>query len=159
LKNPPENPLEAVAIYDGGSFWHYVSFGMSDLFAKESEGEASGFGYELTFRLSKKEGADAPLWPVDVLTSLAKAGYRGERFAAGHTIRTGPLDGRPETPLTALLVVEDPGVQRIATPFGTVAFLLFVGVEGAVREKALAEGFDGALAEVKAGNPDLATRV
>lgn len=159
LKRPPENPLEAVAIYDGGSFWHYVSFGMSNLFAKESKGDWSGFGYEFTFRFPKEVGADAPLWPVDVLISLAKAAFKGEEFAPGHTIKTGPIDGRPETPLTALLVVKDPGVQLIDTPHGKVAFLLLVGIEGSVREKVLAVGVDKVLAEISADNPSLVTRV
>lgn len=67
LYNPPENPLEAVAIFDSKSFWHYLSFGMSDLFAKETEGEWSGFGYEFTFRLAKGESdRKPPLWPVNI---------------------------------------------------------------------------------------------
>lgn len=159
LKDPPENPLEAVAIYDAGAFWHYVSFGMSDLFAKESAGEWSGFGYEFTFRCSKEAGAAAPLWPVDVLVGLATSAYQGERYAPGHTIKTGPIDGRSETALTALLVAKDPGVPVIDTPHGKVAFLLLLGVEGPVREKALAAGFDAVLAEISAGNPSLVTRL
>jgi len=159
LGNPPENPLEAVAIHDAGPFWHYVSFGMSDLFAKTSDGEWSGFGYELTFRSPKGVDADPPLWPVDVLISLAKAAYQGAEFGPGHTIQTGPLDGRPQTRLTALLMVKDPGVELIDTPHGKVAFLLLVGVEGSVREKGLAEGVDAVLAEISAANPHLVTRV
>jgi hypothetical protein len=35
LRNPPENPLDGVNVYDGGSFWHYVGFGLSDLYDAE----------------------------------------------------------------------------------------------------------------------------
>jgi suppressor of fused len=158
LKNPPENPLEAVAIWDAGTFWHYVSFGMSDLFTKESKNEWSGFGYEFTFRFPK-DTSDAPLWPVNILVSLAKAAYTGQKFGPGHTIKTGPIDGRPETTATALLMVKDPAIPLLDTPHGKVALLLLVGVEGSIREKGLAIGVDRVLAEISASNPDLVTRV
>lgn len=159
LRNPPENPLEAVALYDAGAFWHFVSFGMSDVYDKESEGDWSGFGYELTFRLPKDGNDDPSLWPVDVLISIARAAYKGEAFAPNHTLQTGPIDGRPETKLTALLMVKDPALPLLETPNGKVAFLLLVGVEGAVREKALATSVADVLEELCATNPDLVTRV
>ena len=158
-RNPPENPLEAVAIYNSGPFWHFVSFGMSDLYAKESEDDWSGFGYEFTFRIGKDGSDQPPLWPVEVMVSLAKAAYKGEDFAPGHTIKTGPIDGQKETALTALLVTMDPAIQVLETPHGKVALLLLVGVEGHVRERALAAGVDAILAELSAKNPDLATHV
>ena len=165
-RNPPENPLEAVAIYDSGAFWHFVSFGMSDLYAKESEGDWSGFGYEFVFRIGKehKSGKEAntdqpPLWPVEVMVSLAKAAYKGDDFAPGHTIQTGPIDGQRSTALTALLVTTDPALPLLATPHGKVALLLLVGVAGQVRERALAVGVDVVLAELSTKNPDLLTRL
>ena len=158
-RNPPENPLEAVAIYDSGAFWHFLSFGMSDLYAKESEGDWSGFGYELVFRIAKNAGEPPPLWPVEVMVSLARAAYTGEDFAPGHTIQTGPLDGQKATALTALLVTTDPAIPLLATPHGKVALLLLVGVEGPVRERALKVGADAVLAELSVKNPALVTRL
>jgi len=158
-RDPPENPLEAVAIYDSGSFWHVVSFGMSDLYAKESEGDFSGFGYEFVFRIGKDGDEQPPLWPVEVMVSLAKAAYKGDDFAPGHTIQTGPIDGQKATALTALLVTTDPAIQLLATPNGKVALLLLVGVEAKVRERALEVGVDTVLAELSIRNPDLVTRV
>lgn len=159
LNDPPENPLEAVAIYDAGAFWHYVSFGLSDLFGLKPAGDGSGFGYELTFRLAKGDGADAPPWPVNILVSLAKAAYCGAQFVAGHTVKVGPIDGREETALTALLTVADPALPSLDTPQGKVAFLLLLGVEGSVREQALAEGIDSVLANISARDPNLITRL
>ena len=158
-RNPPENPLEAVAIYDAGPFWHFVSFGMSDLYAKESEDEFSGFGYEFTFRIAKDGTANPPLWPVEVMVSLARAAYKGEDFAPGHTLRTGPIDGRAETALTALLVTIEPAIQVLETPHGKVALLLLLGVEGSLREQALDIGADAVIAGLSARNPNLVTRV
>ena len=46
LRNPPENPFDGVNVYDAGSFWHYVSLGMSELYGKDDDSEWSGFGSE-----------------------------------------------------------------------------------------------------------------
>ena len=35
LRPVPENPLEAVRIYAAPDHWHYVGFGLSELFATE----------------------------------------------------------------------------------------------------------------------------
>lgn len=160
LRNPPENPFDGVNVYDGGAFWHYVSFGMSDLYGKESSDEWSGFGYELTFRLAKPPSeASAPLWPINLMGSLARAAYTGSAFGPGHTVQIGPIDGQAETTLTALLLSEDPGLPVRDTPNGKLAFLLLVGVEGAVRERAMKEGSEGVLAELRASDPTLMTRL
>lgn len=160
LQNPPENPLDGVSIYDGGAFWHYVGFGLSELYTKESEGDWSGFGYEFTFRLAKTgTRQEPPLWPIDVLISLARAQFAGSDFGPGHTVRTGPLDGESETRLTALLLVEDPGFELQNTPHGKLAFLQLVGVEAETRERALQVGAREVIAELRAHNPELVTRM
>jgi suppressor of fused len=160
LANPPANPLEAVRIYDGGTFWHYVSFGLSDLYRKESADDWSGFGYELTFRVAKTVGEEnPPLWPVSVMVSLASARYTAQDYASGDTVKTGPLDGRPECRLTALLIFEDPAFKVLETPFGKLVFLQLVGVEAETRERALRIGSQRVIDELRFSNPDLITRV
>jgi hypothetical protein len=158
-RDPPENPLEAVALYDPGPFWHFVSFGMSALYAKESDGDWSGFGYEFTFRIGKEVSNKPPLWPVEIMVRLAKAAYQGEDFAPGHTIKTGPIDGQKGTNLTALLVTLDPALKVLETPNGKVALLLLVGIEDQVRERAVAGGVEAILAELSSKNPALVTRL
>jgi hypothetical protein len=160
LKTPPENPFDGVSIYDGGGFWHYVSFGLSDLYAKESNDDWSGFGYEFTFRLAKS-GAEAepPLWPINLMGSLARAVFTGSAFGPGHSVQIGPIDGRPETKATALLLTKDPGLELRETPHGKLAFLLILGVEASVRERALEAGAEQALNEIRDQNPDLVTRI
>lgn len=156
LRSPPENPFDAVNVYDAGTFWHYVSFGMSDLYGKESDDEWSGFGYEFTFRLAKS-GDVAPLWPINVMGSLARAAFTGSAFGPGHTVQLGPLDGRPETKLDSLLLTVDPGLALLDTPHGRVGFLLLVGVQDAVRQRALNEGFGVVLDELRVKNAALVT--
>lgn len=162
LRNPPENPFDGVSIYDGGSFWHYVSFGLSDLYAKESDDDWSGFGFELTFRLTKSNDEEPPLWPINVMGTLGRAVFAGSAFGPGHSVNmVKPLDGpASSSAVTAVLLTKDPGLEDVrVTPHGKLAFLLIVGVEGSVRERALAEGVETVLTEMRTNNPDLATRV
>jgi hypothetical protein len=160
LRQAPHNPLDGVSVYDAGSHWHYVGFGMSDLYEKTSVGTTSGLGHELTFRLAKEKAkAEPPRWPIPVLVSLARAEFAGELLAPGHTIKTGPIDGQPETRLTALLIVEDRGIAPLDTPHGRVAFLQLVGVDGELRERALREGSEALIEELRGRDPDLVTRI
>jgi hypothetical protein len=160
LKNPPENPFDGVNIYDGGSFWHYVSLGMSDLYERVSKDAWSGFGYEFTFRLGKEADQDQepPLWPINLMGSLARAAFTGSNFAHGHTVKIGPIDGRAETKLTALLLVTDPGFGPQETPTGRMGFLQLVGVEAETRERAVEVGMDEVIGELRKQNPELITR-
>lgn len=156
---PPENPLEGINVYDAGDHWHFVGLGLTDLYGKDSPGPASGLGHELTFRLAKREGeAQPPRWPITVLVGVARMELGGERLGPGHTLKTGPLDGQPDTRLTALLVTEDPALPARQTPHGTAAFYLLVGVDAAERERALREGIAGLIGELRARDPRLVTR-
>jgi hypothetical protein len=158
LKDPPENPLDGANIYDAGSHWHYVSLGLSDLYGKESKGDWSGYGYEFTFRLAKSAGEDGvPLWPINILVSMAKAAYKGSEFAPCQTANTGPLDGDPRTKVTALLLARDPAFDLQATPNGKLAFIQLVGVEGPQRERALQVGVQPILDQLQAQDRDLVT--
>jgi hypothetical protein len=48
------DPLDGISVYDGGDFWHFVTYGFSDLYEKETKDpEWSGFGFELTMKLKK----------------------------------------------------------------------------------------------------------
>jgi len=52
-------PLDGINIYDGGSCWHFVTFGLTELYEKECENmRISGCGYELTFKLKKEKYDD-----------------------------------------------------------------------------------------------------
>ena len=31
------DPLEGISIYDGGDYWHFVTYGLSEIFDKESD--------------------------------------------------------------------------------------------------------------------------
>ena len=43
------DPLDGISVYDGGDYWHFVSFGLTEIYDKETDDPAvSGYGYELT---------------------------------------------------------------------------------------------------------------
>ena len=49
------DPLDGISVYDAGDFWHFVSYGLSELYTKECEDpEYSGYGIELTFKLKNQ---------------------------------------------------------------------------------------------------------
>src|SRR5215467_4168257 len=68
------DPLPGLSAYlhedeSGVAHWHFVSFGMSELYEKESEEpDISGWGFEFTFRLKAKAGqTEPPKWPLGFL--------------------------------------------------------------------------------------------
>ena len=111
------------------------SFGLSDLHGDgrvhEPSGpdHASGFGFELTFRLMKAEGSDEssssaaapPTWPAALLQALAKYVFRtGNAFFAGdHVSWHCPLDGSDfEARLQHMLLAEDILLPPVQGPLG-----------------------------------------
>jgi hypothetical protein len=96
------SPLEGLSAYRGPSWWYLVTYGLTELFTKESEDrEWSGWGYEFTMRVPL--APEPPDWPFGVLASLAKLTRNdGTVFGSGHRLQTGhPLAGLP-TRLTAV---------------------------------------------------------
>ena len=43
-----KDPLDGISIYDGGSYWHFVSFGQTEIYEKETDTpDISGYGIHL----------------------------------------------------------------------------------------------------------------
>ena len=122
------SPLEGMSAYPGPSWWLFVTYGLTELYAKEGEDlQQSGWGYELTMRAPISD--DVPEWPFGVLASLARLTQsEGMVFGSGHRLQTGhPIAGLP-TRLTAVAFTLDPELGSIDTPNGRVDFLLVVGI-------------------------------
>lgn len=133
------DPLDGVSVYASASFgvphWHYVSYGLTELYEKESEhAEVSGWGFELTFRLRRPQGeaadADPPIWPINLMQNLARYVFdSGATLDPGdHMDANGPIMRDSDTALSALLFVEDPELPKQATPHGAMQFVQIVGV-------------------------------
>lgn len=122
------SPLQGLSAYRGESWWFLVTYGLTELFPKESDDPAvSGWGYELTMRAPLT--AEAPDWAFGVLASLASLTQsRQMAFGPGHRLQTGhPLAGLP-TKLTAVAFTPDPELGSIDTANGKVDFLLVLGI-------------------------------
>jgi hypothetical protein len=140
--------LQGVSAYRGPSWWYLVTYGLTELFAKESDdSERSGWGYELTMRTPLTD--EAPAWAFGVLVALAGLTRQKQiAFGVGHRLQTGhPLAGLP-TRLTAVAFTLDPELGAIATPHGKVEFLLVVGITTEELERMKATSTAAVLAEL-----------
>lgn len=128
------DPIDGLSIYrnDGDpAHWHYVSYGLSELYRKTSDvAEVSGWGIELTFRLRRDDADEAPIWPMNLMQNLARYVFdTGNVLLPNHHLdANGPIALETPTELTALLFIEDPELRHADTPNGHVQFVQLVGI-------------------------------
>ena len=153
-------PLHGLSIYpvtQPERHWHYVTYGMTELFEKESDvPDVSGWGFEFTMRV-RAHTDKPPRWPLIALVQLAKyVNGPGPVLAPGHRMDTrAPLtDG---SSLEALAFTEDPGLGTIESPFGQAIFLQLVGITRDELERMQASNTDVVLDELRASSPLLVT--
>lgn len=128
------DPLDMICIFESESggipHWHYITYGFTELYEKESDDEdVSGYGFELTFRLKKNED-EPPKWPVNLLQNIARYVFQtGNVFAPGHHMNAnGPIQLGYDTDITALAFISDPELPAIQTENGDVEFIEMVGI-------------------------------
>jgi suppressor of fused-like protein len=127
------NPLDGVSAYEasGPRHWHFVSYGMSDLYQKETDDpEVSGWGFELTLRLKPYDEAEPPVWALNFLNNLGRYVFQsGNPFDVGHHMDlNGPIALGSETAIRAITFARDVQLGSIQTPHGRVTFLQAVGL-------------------------------
>ncbi|MFX0591617.1 suppressor of fused domain protein [Melissospora conviva] len=127
------DPLDGISAYPRAGHWHIVTFGLSELYSKESEDlEESGWGFELTFRLARADDEDEPpMWAMGFLQNIARYVFTtGNAFAPGHHLDiNGPIcQEAPGTAIRAIAFVDDPELDPIDTPHGRLRFLQVVGL-------------------------------
>ena len=132
------DPLRGISIYDGGDFWHFVSYGLSELYEKESEDkEWSGYGFEFTLKLRKSGLADedAEIKTIcGIFQTLARLTFQnGEIFQPDeyiYTRQTKGIDNRQQSALTGFITAWDEAGE-IVTPNGKVQFVKLIGATDA----------------------------
>lgn len=160
--------LAGVSSYDAGDHWHLVTYGLSELWAKQptSHPEYSGWGLELTLRVPRSGGdQQAPGWAFTMLNALARhINATGAVPLAGHRIDLGrPVTGHPDVPdapptgLTAFVVVVDPQLGVVATPNGRLAFHQLVGITEGERQEMIATSTEAVLERLARRHPALTT--
>jgi hypothetical protein len=112
--------------------WHFVTYGLSELYTKESDDpETSGYGLELTFRLRcDPDEVDPPIWAVNFLQDLARYVFEsGNAFDDGHWMTAnGPIAAETETLLCSMAFAYDPELPAIDTPNGRLSFIQVIGL-------------------------------
>lgn len=159
--------LQGCSAYDAGAHWHYITYGLSELYIPEPDADprVSGWGFELTMRVAREIGPAAPAWPFTMLNQIARHISRtSSPLQPGHRIDlrapvTGypHVDGAPDTRLTVLATLMDPELGEITSPNGTVRFLQLVGVTAREKESMLASSTVTVLDELARDNPLLIT--
>lgn len=129
------DPLDGISAYkreEPVPHWHFVTYGLSELYAKESDDpEHSGWGFELTFRLRDDSGAtEPPTWVLSFLQNLARYVFdSGNAFGDGHYLNAnGPIAAGSDTRIRSVAFVRDPELEPIDSAHGRVEFLQVVGL-------------------------------
>ena len=130
------DPLEGISIYDGGDYWHFVTYGLSELYEKESNNQdISGYGMEFTLKLKKGnfENEEAEIRCIcGILQLIARITFtRGEIFKPFEYLYTGQaegIDSKMQSNITGFITIPDNNFNTINTPNGSVEFVEFVGV-------------------------------
>lgn len=130
------DPLQGISIYDAGDSWHFVSYGLTELYDKKSENkDVSGYGMEFTFRLKKGCYDDEEpeiKCTCGLLQQLARVTFqKGERFLPYEYMYSGQtqgIDSKEKSKLTGFITVPDTKAKELDTPNGKVIFVEFIGV-------------------------------
>lgn len=133
------DPLEGISIYDGGDYWHFVTYGLTELRQKRSENkEISGYGMEFTFKLKKDgyEDEEAEIKGIcGILQQIARTTFtKGEIFKEYEYLYTGQkegIDSKMQSNITGFITIPDTKFKTINTPNGKVNFVEFIGVTDA----------------------------
>jgi Suppressor of fused protein (SUFU) len=131
LESP--SPLPAICVWEASSpaAWHYVSYGLSELFEKSSpRADISGFGFELTFRLARAADEQLPPeWPLRLLQGIGHYVMSGHgELDTGHIIDLGGPLAPGTTALRGVVCVPDAQLGQVDTVHGSVLFLQLVGL-------------------------------
>lgn len=134
-----DDPLDGISIYDGGEYWHFVTYGLSELYEKENEDlQTSGYGMEFTLKLKKipqRDSRDEISCICSVLQEIAKMTFQnGECFLPNEYLYTGQqtgLDAQGTSKLTGFITIADDSIPPIITPNGKVCFVEFIGATDA----------------------------
>jgi suppressor of fused len=142
--------LNGISIYRGVNHWHFVTFGLTDLFGKTpDDGPQSGWGYELTLT-TRADQAEPQQWAIALLMGIARTTVlNGEGYAPGVRLGTGPIPSA-ESPLVAVAFLEDPLVQPDAFPLGEFTFLRVIGITQSEREQMQRTNTEAVLARLGA---------
>lgn len=128
-------PLDGVSVYDGGDYYHFVSYGFSEVYEKETDNkEYSGFGFELTLKLKKNKDINEEeiVCMAGIFQEIGRMTFNnGDIFQPYEYIYTGQGDGvdaKGKSKITGFITVKDEDAGEMITPNGKVEFVQLIGV-------------------------------
>ena len=135
-KNGGNDPFKGISIYDGGDYWHFITYGLSELYEKESDiKDVSGYGMEFTFKLKKDnyENEENEIKCIcGILQSIARITFTtGEVFKSYEYLYTGQTEGidvNGKSNITGFITIPDNKFHELYTQNGKVEFVEFIGV-------------------------------
>lgn len=130
------DPLKGISVYDGGDYWHFITYGLTELYEKESTiKEISGYGMEFTFKLKKDnyENEENEIRCIcGILQSIARITFsKGEIFNPYEYLYTGQTEGidyNKKSNITGFITILDDKFHEINTSNGKIHFVEFIGV-------------------------------
>lgn len=153
--------LQGCSAYRAADHWHYVTYGLSELWTKEpgSDPSVSGWGYELTLRISRSDGESAPTWPFELLEKIARYTHQNSHpFAVGDRLDPGgPITGQPNTRLVAVAFALDTELPTLASTNGRLEFRQLVGITGKELDEMKRSTTASVLERFRQSNPLLIT--
>lgn len=125
------DPLDEIDIYNTKDFYHFVTYGLSELYNKENNNkDISGYGMEFTLKLKKDKNINDDVLEdmSSVLQDIARITFtEGELFKEDEYIDFG--DNLFDSDICGFITVVDPVAKTIETKNGKVKFILFIGIK------------------------------
>lgn len=153
--------LQGCSAFRAADHWHYVTYGLTELWRKDPDAELSisGWGYELTMRVVAHFENESPAWPFDLLEKVAR--YTQENahpFQVGDRLDPGgPITGQDDTRLVAVAFANDPELPATDSLNGRFEFRQLVGVPREELDEMKATNTADVLARFQITNPLLIT--
>ena len=130
-----DDPLEGISVYEGEDYYHFVTYGLSELYEKVSSNkDVSGYGMEFTYKLKKGcyENLESEIKGMcKIFQTVARFTFLdNEIFNENEFIYTGQiqgLDARGISKITGFITILDTSFNTIDTPNGKVKFVEFIG--------------------------------
>ncbi len=138
-------PLEYISIHEEDGYFHFITYGLTELYNKESKDQTkSGFGMELTFKLKTGEYKDQAAERreqfniIKLLQNFAKyiiqensivKPYEDTYLVNGSSSRKNiGIDIAGKSNIVAFITVPDKDLQSLDTPYGRVDFIALIGI-------------------------------
>ncbi len=128
-----QDPLDGISIYDAGDYYHFVTYGFSEIYERENDSDISGYGFELTYKLKKTDAIDEQELKnfTEILQTLGRHVFgSGAVFKPYEYIYTGQtegMDSKQKSLITGFVTIEDPQAKTIDTVNGKVQFVELIG--------------------------------